>query len=249
MPQHQDDSALKDLWARRRDLTEAEWGRLYAIVVAALSSYRPQILASLKEDNDVYVQDFFQDKVLRPDLGSRLDHVGALRVAYKRYLHDRYDSEQLRGTEELSGNDIDGLGDTATANPGPHGDPDNEFQALAEASIGLAAVHESAARWLRNAKPWVPAMLGLHHCPDRDQSEPLVRLAKRLGIRSYHYKAERLGITGLRDRPWAQTLLGQWVGEDLKIQISNENQSLISAALKILCHEALIWAEQQEAAR
>lgn len=250
MPHHEDDATLQDLWSRRNGLTESEWTRLYRIVVAALKSYRPEILSSLSDGHDVYVEDFFQDKVFRPDLLSRLDHVGAIRVAYKRYLHDRYDSEKIRRTEEISDEHANGGAPTTTDEKAScASDGGDELKVLSNAGFAPQAVGESATRWLRSAEPWVPAMLGLHFCPDREYSEPLVRLSNRLGIRSYHYKAEKLGITGVRDRTWGgQTHIGRWLTEDVGIEITDENRSLVDAALKILCFAALTWAEEQGAA-
>ena len=62
------DNELQNLWERRRDLDEAGWTRLYHIVGRALKNYKPRELAGLREDNDVYIQEFFQDKVWRHDL-------------------------------------------------------------------------------------------------------------------------------------------------------------------------------------
>jgi hypothetical protein len=250
MPHHESDANLQDLWSRRNSLNESEWTRLYGIVLAALKSYRPDILSSLVDDHDVYVQEFFQDKVFRPDLLSRLDHVGAIRVAYKRYLHDRYDSEKVRRTEEITEEYSNGEAPAETnENANCNSDDGNEFKALSYAGFTPQAVSESATRWLREAAAWVPAMLGFHFCPDREHSEPLVRLSNRLGTRSYHYKAEKLGITGIRDRTWGrETLIGRWLTKDVGIEIADENLSLVHAALKILCYAALTWAAEQEAA-
>src|SRR5688500_11391039 len=88
------DDQLRDLWSRRTSLTRAEWCELYDIVTRALASYRPGELAGLRESNEVYVQDYFADKVFRLDLISRCDHVGALRVYYRNFLRDRLTAEK-----------------------------------------------------------------------------------------------------------------------------------------------------------
>ena len=197
------------------------------------------------------MQDFFQDKVLRPDLLSRLEHIGAIRVAYRRYLHDCYDSEKIRRTEELTEVDPDGGSTRTTTNPKTNDTSDGgeEFEALSDAGISVQYVSESAAQWLRNAEPWVRAMLGFSFCPDPELSEPLNRLRKRLRIASHHYKAEKLGITGDFDQVWGENaLIGRWLTRELGIAITKENRPLVLAALKILCFEALTWAEEQEAA-
>lgn len=250
MPHHDDDAAFKDLWSRRNTLNIAEWDRLYRIVAGALTSYRHQIFSSLNEEHEIYVQEFFQDKVFRRDLLGRLDHVGALRVAYKRYLYSQYESQILRRTEELPGGDAGADEGPALANPGSDGNlGDDQFKALTEAGVSPQEAGDSATKWLVEAEPWVPAMLGLHYCPDREHAEPLVKLRKRLGIRSYHSKAEKLGITGVHNPIWGEeSMIGRWVTQGLGIEISLENHELVHSALKILCFAALTWAEQREAA-
>lgn len=251
MPQHEDDAELRDLWARRANLDEAEWTRLYGIVNKTLKPYRPQILSSLSSEPDVYVQEFFEDKVYRRDLLSRLDHVGALRVAYRRYLLDHYDSEKIRRTEQLTNEDPDEQVTRATTGAEPNGasDNQNESDALSNVGISFQQLGESAARWLRDGEPWIREYLGFSYCPDPESAEPLDRLRRRRGIASHHYKAEKLGITGIFDQAYGENkLIGRWLTKELGIAITKENQPLVLAALKILCFEALTWAEGQEAA-
>jgi hypothetical protein len=68
---HPLDGELRDLWCHRRDLDAAGWTRLYEIAMTVLMNYKPRELAGLPEDRNVYIQEFFQDKVLRLDLSSR----------------------------------------------------------------------------------------------------------------------------------------------------------------------------------
>jgi hypothetical protein len=93
---HRLDAELHALWNHRRDLDEAGWTRLYEIVMTVLMNYKPRELAGLPEHRDVYIAEFFQDKVFRLDSLSRCDHVGALRVYYQRYLRDLIRSKQAR---------------------------------------------------------------------------------------------------------------------------------------------------------
>jgi hypothetical protein len=65
---HPLDAELRDLWSRRRNLDEAGWTRLYEISATVLMNYKPRELAGLPEDRDVYILEFFQDKVFRLDL-------------------------------------------------------------------------------------------------------------------------------------------------------------------------------------
>lgn len=99
------------------------------------------------------------------------------------------------------------------------------------------------------SEEWVRIFIGFSNCPDADHSEPLVHLARRCNIKSQAYKAARLGFNwrGKDFTGFDDTLLGRWI-VSLGIGISPENAHLIHGALKILCIEALTWAEQQEAA-
>jgi hypothetical protein len=123
------------------------------------------------------------------------------------------------------------------------------LDALKEAGVSPEKVAESAARWLEMSEESVRLYLALSNCPDAEQSEPLVKLAKRKGIKSYAYKAEKLGFNWGKscNDGFGDTLLGAWI-RSLGIEIVPENSLLVLGALKILCFEALTWAEQQEAA-
>ena len=249
---HPLDAELRDLWSRRRDLDEAGWTRLYAIAMTVLMNCKPRELAGLPEDRDVYIAEFFQDKVFRLDSLSRCDHVGALRLYYQRYLRDLIRNRQARASHEVAdGHDpahesppsLDGAPDTAASGLDP-------FVELVEAGFAPTEVATSARAWLAASEEWVRLFVALSNCPDATRSEPLVHLAKRKGIKSQAYKAEKLGFNwrGGDLDGFAGTLLGRWIVDSLGIELIPENSPLILGVLKILCFEALSWAEQQEAA-
>ena len=249
---HPLDAELRDLWSRRRDLDEAGWTRLYKISATVLMNYKPRDLAGLPEDRDVYIAEFFQDKVFRLDSLTRCDHVGALRLYYQRYLRDLIRSKQARASHEVAGehdpahespSSLDEAPDAAASRLDP-------FAELAEAGFAPTEVAASASAWLAASEEWVRLFVALSNCPDATLSEPLVHLAKRKGIKSQAYKAEKLGFNwrGGDVDGFAGTLLGRWIVDSLGIELIPENSPLILGVLKILCFEALSWAEQQEAA-
>jgi hypothetical protein len=249
---HPLDGELRDLWCRRRDLDAAGWTRLYEIAMSVLMNYKPRELAGLPEDRNVYIQEFFQDKVLRLDLSSQCDHVGALRIYYQRYLRDLLRSKQAREKREVSDkHDPEGESppslDEAPEVETSGTDPLTE---LAEAGFPPVDVAASARAWLLASEEWVPVFVAFSNCPDAARSEPLVHLAKRKGIKSQAYKAEKLGFNwrGGDAAGFAETLLGRWITGSLGIELRPENSGLLLGVLKILCFEALSWAEQQEAA-
>lgn len=249
---HKLDAELRDLWSRRRNLEEASWARLYDIVMTVLVKYRPRELAGLDENRDIYVLDFFQDKVLRLDLISRCDHVGALRLYYLNYLRDLIRSKQSRSKWEVEDKHDPESDSPPSLDEAPQVEADSKdpLTELEEAGFSPAKIATSAADWLTSNEEWVRLFVALSNCPDAELSEPLVHLAKRKGIKSYAYKAEKLGFNwkGTDIAGFAETLLGRWISESLGIKLRLENSPIIHGALKILCFEALSWVEQQEAA-
>jgi hypothetical protein len=247
---HKLDAELRDLWSRRRDLDDAGWTRLYDITMTILMRYRPRELSGLDEERDVYVLDFFQDKVLRIDLLSRCDHVGALRLYYLNYLRDLIRSKQSRSKWEVADKHDPENESPPSLDDAPEVETDavDTLAALEEAGISPSRVADSAVKWLSTNEEWVRLFVALSNCPDAELSEPLVHLAKRKGIKSQAYKAEKLGFNwkGSDIAIFSETLIGQWLTKSLGIKLQLENSSLIHGALKILCFEALSWVEQME---
>lgn len=239
------DDRLDQLWNRRAQLTEGEWGELHVIVGRILGGYHPSILRSLSEDKDDYINEFFARKVFEPAhrAQSQAIHAGAIRKFFENFLHDCLDSQKrniLFGAESLDAGDED---DEPRPRIEPCGCPDIEMDVLAEHGLSAERVRESAESWLEAQEPWVLAYLGLHHCPDVDASLSLVRLAEREGIASYHHKARKLGLTHRKEdqsRPWfRETLLGQWLELGLGLAIEADNGPALQSALALLCEAAL----------
>jgi hypothetical protein len=243
------DAELRDLWIRRRDLDEAGWTRLYEIVVNVL---RKCSTRGLPEDKMVYILEYFQDRVLRIDLLSRCDHAGALCVYYKRYLLDQIRIRKTRSEWEIAdkhGPENDSPPSLDDSSEAKHAGND-PLAELEEGGFSPIEVAASAAEWLASNEEWVRLFVALSNCPDAELSEPLVHLAKRKGIKSQAYKAERLGFNwkGEDIAGFGETLIGSWIAKSLGIELRPENATLILGALKILCFEALSWVEQQDGA-
>lgn len=245
------DAELRDLWSRRLELGESGWARLYEIVTSILSAYRPSELTGLPEDHDFYPVEFFMKKVYRLDLKSGCDHAGMLRVMFKNFLRDELDKRKVRKGIEVAdmqhGDDENSSFVGEAAEPALN-EPD-AIDALKGAGLSPDEVAESAARWLETSEDWVRPFIALSNCPDAEQSEPLARLAKRKGVKSQAYKAEKLGFNWRKSthEGFGDTLLGAWI-RSLGIEILPENSLLVLGALKILCFVALSWEDPQEPA-
>lgn len=255
LPSHALDGELDTLWQDRARLDEQGWARLYGIVRSVLLPLRPRELASLPEPVEVYVQDFFQDKVFRPEAQASRVHVGALRHYYTNYLRDRLDRHKRHDDTFVplthdAGDDGEEMADDMAA-CAPTASLVRE--ALAEVGLSFDQACAAARRFLETAEPWVAPYLAFHFCPDADSSVPLHHLAQRLDLPSYHYKAKKLGINWSgKDRQsadFSSTLLGQWLSQELGLTIAQEHRDAMDAALQILCLEALTWGKTQESLR
>ena len=253
---HPLDAELGDLWYARDTLDNPGWVRLYDIVNTLLEKYPSPLLSTLKGPRKDYVQDFFCDKVLRPDAVPARIHVGALKVFYNNFLKDeikrlsryRKNFSDNHGIEEDEGGGLGTMGSYPAAQDNPWGDPG--LKALVEEGHEIPLVLKAAKKFLSDADEWVPVYLAFSFCSDAEKKEPLVHLANRLGIPSYHTRAVDLGINwspGKGGKTFGETQLGRWVERDLGISLAAENHALVLAAFKILCFEALNWAEALEA--
>jgi hypothetical protein len=246
------DAELCALWVRRRDLDEASWIRLFKIVEGVLLGYKPRELAGLPEDRSEYVQKYFVERVFRTDLLSRCDHTGALRSYYRNFLRDELRSRNSRLSFEVPDGHHPENESPPSLNEAPNAENEvDPLTALEEAGFPPAKVAASAVAWLAESEEWVRIFVAYSNCPDAGLSEPLVHLARRKGISSRAYRAAQLGFNwkGSDHTGFATTSLGRWISESLGIEIAPENAILIHGALKILCLEALLWAEQQEVAQ
>jgi hypothetical protein len=263
------DRTLNDLWSRRGVLSHAEWDRLYQLVRRILRARSFSEYGALPWFAPVeLINDFFYDKVFlpatRPALETSAVHAGALCLYFQRYLiqriraarrdpdygdkHEPSTNEQATrepGTTDPNVDDEAGYGPHTTRSlPLPDASRSADLQTLLwQAGLEPSEVLASAAQFMARAEPWVRLYLAEHFCAESDAAVPISGLSKRHGIRSSHYKAERLGITHPRSgfaspRDWADTLLGRWV-ESLGIRADAANRSVTKAVLEILCLAAL----------
>lgn len=243
------DAELRDLWSRRQDLDTRGWERLYQIVTGILMPCRPKELKGLPLSRESYVLQYFEDKVFPLDKLKIPDHAGALQKWYTNYLRDQIDKvNSIKKWEVPDTYDDDGEHKSRISGSAqPVAETPDYLDALEEAGFSGTDIHASARCWLASSEEWVRDYLTKSYCPDGEHSEPLIDLAKRMGIKSYAYKAEKLGFNWKNPGDYVgftDTLLGRWI-VSLGIEILPDNIQLIHAALKILCFEALSWVDQQ----
>lgn len=92
---------LTQLWQRRKNLDQAEWGQLYQLVSRVLKQSCCSELGSLPLDITHYIDDFFRDKVFLPTIKktfkeNQLFSNHALIVFFCRYLRRILDDPYIR---------------------------------------------------------------------------------------------------------------------------------------------------------
>lgn len=264
-PKQQDiDSELSDLWMRRFELPMADMTHLCTLVCQVLSSYRPRELAGLPEQHQDYVNHFIVDKILQPGGTGDFLHAGGLRLMYQNYLKDQlkvqntwtkqFVSATVDEDDESAGSS-DGIDSYAQEPCGANFPRETEQALLREHHLTVDVVGAAAKSWLSRSERWVLPYLAFNFCADKDVREPLVHLARRYAVHSYHAKAEKLGFNWDGEkarksgRRFEATLIGKWLSEDLGISIDDDHMRVIKIAFDLLCFEALNWGEQQEIAK
>lgn len=245
---------LADLWSRRARLSEAEWSRLYELVMGVLEAN------PVREERDPKLggrhgaralrESFFQDKVLKPATAPGADPnpeltLRALPVFYKRYLLDQIGKSDRRAETELPTDNDQRMADPAPA-LGIFGTADGDCDCLLESGdVDSCALQRNAREFLRGQDDWVVLYLALHFCMGRERL-PLSHIHEVYRIPSYHYKARNLGIApprgGYREMAeFGNTLLGRWLSDN-GVALAEDNLAVIRHAFDLLCMEA--FAEQ-----
>lgn len=232
------DARLLALW-QTPELNEAQFTELYGLVRARLLHAHAPQLEELADGREDCIHDFFVQKVLINQRGP-LQHANVLNCYFRNYLLDRIKGLK-RTPQPLSNVYADDDAAEAALPACPSGIDDEDFERLRQASgLEAAAVAAAAVAFLEALDDNDFVYLSLHQCPDNGM--PLSNLAQARGIASYHYKARKLGIT-LRgtDTPadYAQTRIGRWLTEALRLKPLVDHQAEVLTALKILCFEAL----------
>jgi hypothetical protein len=225
---------LIKLWKNRDELQVAEWDELYKLVCSILRKSYPSILQSLPESKENYIQDYFLHRVFEPAKRSSSCPYGAneLCTYFHNYLIDVYRSASLRTTDYVeSYEDLEGY-----CGQPMREEADSEFF---EYKLTHQEVQQRASAFLSRLDEIGRIYLALNVCADA--SEPLFKLAEQYRIPSYHYRAHQLGITrkkGEFAEGYELTLIGQWLSEDLGLELISSDTAVLSA-LKILCLESL----------
>jgi len=247
-------SELAGLWARRDQLDDAEWSRLYELVMEVLTASPPSeekgaVLS--REGARAWRDSFFVDKVLMPATRgnaamSRELTRGGLGVFYRNYLRDQLRKvDRRREIQGFEGAE-DTLKDEASADAQEAGDTfRGESCHLRSDKFGDDGLQASARDFVADADDWVVIYLALHFCGGRDRL-PLSKIHQQFQIPSYHYKARSLGIAPPRGgfeaySEFSETMIGQWLTQNA-IEIDPENTDSILSAFDRLCvaafHEA-----------
>lgn len=245
LPQQQ---RLVDLWNARLRASEADWTELYRLVERALAGCGARVLAGLNADRPGLVHDFFYQKVFLTADRTRepLQHAAAICGFFRNYLNDRWRAQAAsdgRHVELDEARAEDGAAaETENGARAVHDDEAGYETLLGEAGIPLARMTGSVERFIDELagedKTYV-LYLKLHLCPD--EPVPLSTLAQTYRIPSYHYRAERLGITGKKGgfaRGYEKTRIGQWL-VSLGLRIESAFEREIAAAFAYLCAGAL----------
>ena len=255
------DLHLYELWSHRDQLTKQEWEELYAIIYSTLRHGYTDLVNTIKgENHDDLLNDFFVDKVIKTAANpssynsAKGTFISYLSKTYENYLKDRLRYNARKSDREISppyqsDNDEEWLDKKAATTFSPYSAlsiPD-VADALWEHGLDIDKVAHSATQWLDAQELWVRILLTKGWCSDKGQRVALKTLADRYEIASYHYKAQKLGITfkGQTPEKFSKTLLGRWL-TGLGLSLEPDSYSALDAALKILCWAALNKVEPQK---
>lgn len=235
-----DQQLLTDYWQRLDGLTEAEWRDFYVNVRQALLRCPAAELASLPDDKESYIDEFFTEKIFfkaqRTADGIQSISGGALCVFFRRYLKDRIDYYKRFSSDDV-------YESPETENASHEGEVHSFIREYGETLLA-----ERVAQFLAQLPSWGLLMLGGHFCADAENSKPMSELCKN--VPSYHYKAQKLGITVSRRSDsflgYEHTQIGQWI-ESLGVKVAPENHALMLFLLGALCLEALALSEESQA--
>jgi hypothetical protein len=231
-----DQQNLTQFWVRMDRLTQDEWADFYRCVRAALLRCPAPELSGLPDRRENYIDEFFTEKLFfraqrTNELGIQSISGGALCTFFRRYLIDllrAYQRISLTEKEDLERmpEDTAGSNDEAVV---------SEFLAT---SGGHEVLRQSVADFLATLEEWGLLMLRGHFCAD-DDAVPMSSLCK--GIPSYHYKAQKLGITVNRSAAellgYEHTIIGRWI-VGMGVAVIPQNFAVIQFLLGAICLEA-----------
>ena len=226
----QDMAELNKLLAQASRLDELQWRRCWDLVHELLQGARPRALTRCLAigyaRDDIFTEFFSQKFFLRTAVQPlpRIENEAALAGWWAHVCSDVMRHHLRHGT--LSLDDI-----AESAATCKHADMAPEQRR----TWGL-----SARRFLLRLETGLRAMVREHLCADAGEALPLVAVARRWRIRSYHYRARQLGLTGTKgdfSADFGRSQLGLWL-HSIGCDVSLENRIEMKAALEILCIEA-----------
>ena len=231
-----DQQRLTEFWVRMDRLTPDEWTEFYRCVRTALLRCPAPELSGLPDRRESYIDEFFTEKLFfraqrESDSGIQSISGGALCTFFRRYLIDMlrgYQRTSLAGEEVLE----------RMPDPETNSDDESAVDEFLATSGGHDVLHQRVADFLATLEEWGLLMLCGHFCAD-DDAVPMSTLCK--GIPSYHYKAQKLGITIHRGAAellgYEHTLIGGWIA-GMGVEINPQNAPVIEFLLGALCLEA-----------
>lgn len=237
--------SITDLWRRRTALNETEIVQIYNLVYHALRGYYPSELRSLPEDKEELIAQFFYSRVMRFDLelrdsndsaNSAPSSAYALCTYFRRFLIDCLRRPSLQRNLSI---EVDGV--QAQVDSRAHAPDDPIAAALLEYGLDEPRVRELARAFVAGLDEHDCIILrasleAAHQCKGG-----LKAAAEANGVRSYHYRACKLGVSRkktARPEDFAATKIGRWITSTLGIAIAPENREAILATLDLLALEA-----------
>ena len=220
-------------WLRLDVLSDVEWKAFYRLVHKALLRCPAPELAALPDTRVNYIDEFFTEKLFfkaqrMSSAGIQSISGGALCRFFRNYLLDEVDRYKRNPLTEDDPEDESGA------------DDQNEDALIDEflANSSRDKLDDLVQSFLASLPDWALLMLRGHFCAD-DDSVAMSKLCQ--GIASYHYKAQKLGVTVKKDAVglvgYEHTLLGQWM-QSLDVRIAPENHALMIFLLEVICLEA-----------
>ncbi|WP_277187803.1 hypothetical protein [Caballeronia sp. BR00000012568055] len=240
-----DISALVDLWHRRAALSDIEMAQIYRMVLHALRPYYPPELRGLPEDKEELVAQFIYSRVLRLELDQRASHASdqsapstayALCAYFRRFLIDCLRSAAVQ--RNLS---IEADGVQAEIDSRPHASDDPVTTVLAEYGLDEARVRARARAFIAELDQADRIILAGSLGASHERKGGLKGAAQANHVPSYHYRARKLGVTMKKAATpacFAETKIGRWVRDDLRLAITLENRQVILIVLNLLAVEA-----------
>ena len=232
---------LTAYWVRLSQLTKPEWTDFYRRVRLALLRCPAGELSRLPDSKESYIDEFFTEKIFYKAQRAAPEGIqsisgGALCGFFRNYLRDKLDTYKRFSDEDPE----------LSEDPGTDDDDRHVREFLDE--TGEQELTVAVTRFIVELPDWGVLMLSGHFCAEEGTASPMSLLCK--DIPSYHYKAQKLGVTvGKRPaslRGYETTLIGKWI-HSLNVEIAPENRSVILFLLGALCLEAAAIVQEGSA--